>query len=186
MGQIVGGILGSGGALLGGIGERQNAEAAKKAAKFNAKLARREGFREEARIRSVGRREASENVTRVAKSGVRLEGSPLEVLANNAALVEAEALRARQAGLLANKLFRMQAHEARKAEGMALVGGLINSGSSAASSFGGSGGGAAGAQQSPQSAPSYSNSSARLDRVKLGQGTGYSSNFSGFGRMRGF
>lgn len=140
MGQLAG-LLNVGGNVMGGIGQQQSAVAEKKAAKFNAKLAKREGFREEGRIRAAGRREASFNVTRVAKSGVRLEGSPLEVLAENAAIVEFEALWARQAGLVASQMFRQRAKAAQQGESMALFGGLLGGGAAAGQSFGGSGSG---------------------------------------------
>ena len=125
MGNAAGGIALIGGSLLQGAGARQAAEGEEKRAKFNAKLAKREGFREEARIRRIGRIEAEDNVTRVAKSGVRLEGSPLEVLADNAAKVEEEALRARQAGLLSSELFRQQAKGFKTTSTLASVGGVL-------------------------------------------------------------
>jgi len=139
-----GAILGGAGGILGGIGGSMAAKSQAKQADLNAKLAKREGYREEARIRSVGRREASENVTRVAKSGVRLEGSPMEVLSENAAKVEAQALRARQAGLLAEALFKQQEQGFQTASTMALVGGALQAGSSVAGGLGGGGGSAGG------------------------------------------
>ena len=145
---ILGSILGGAGGIMGGIGGAQAAKAQAQQADFNAKLAKRAGFDEEARVRSIGRREASENVTRVAKSGVRLEGSPLEVLSENASKVEAQALRARQAGLLAEAMFKQQEQGFQQASTMALVGGLLGGASSVAGGLAGgsgpSGGGGVG------------------------------------------
>lgn len=97
------------------IGSLQEGEAAHAAALYNARLATMQANEEADRTRLIGRRRASLNVTRVAKSGVRLEGSPLAVLADNAYQIERQAQSQFRAGRAASILYRMQGRQARVA-----------------------------------------------------------------------
>ena len=130
------------GSIIQGIGAKHQADAEKDAAKFNARITREQTGQEVARIRAIGRREESTNITRIAKSGVRLEGSPLGVLAENAALVEREALQVQRAGMMQAALFKARARNAETAGRIGLAGSIIGAGIGGASLFGTSGKGA--------------------------------------------
>ncbi len=64
-------------------------------ARFNTAVATREAAREEARVRRGSRRKLASQRVKFAKSGVRLEGSPLQVLTDNAAEFEVDAMNVR-------------------------------------------------------------------------------------------
>lgn len=116
------------GSIIQGIGSNYQAKAEAMAAKYNAEMTRQQTAEEVARIRLVGRREESTNITRVAKSGVRLEGSPLSVLTENAATVEREAMQVRRAGAMQAELFKARAKNARRAGRIGLAGSAITAG----------------------------------------------------------
>lgn len=73
---------------------RAQGDAATATARYNAELARMEGAAESSRIRRAGRRELGRQRTILGASGVRAEGSPLDVLASNAFEIEREAVHA--------------------------------------------------------------------------------------------
>ena len=75
--SLVGGQVGAAGSLLQAKGAAESARYNRKLGQFKAELADEDS-------RKASARTASSNVVAIAKSGVRLEGSPLEVLANNA------------------------------------------------------------------------------------------------------
>jgi hypothetical protein len=80
----MGAILGAGGGATSGFGGLMETKANVEATRYNRKL---QNFRAELAAddtREAGKKVASKNVVNIAKSGVRREGSPLEVLANNA------------------------------------------------------------------------------------------------------
>jgi hypothetical protein len=130
------------------VGAQAEAEAAKNAAKFNARLATQEAAEKTARLRKIARREAAENVTRVAKSGVRLEGSPLEVLAANAANVEREAELIARENFIKQISAQAQAKSARMAAKLAVAGSVVNTiGTVASLGLSSGGGGASGGSQ---------------------------------------
>lgn len=135
MGQSVDGILGMAGNTVSSIGAQKTLAAEERAANLNRAIVLREGAREEARIRREGRRQASRNVTRVAKSGVRLEGSPLDVLVDNAGKVEREAIRVRQAKFLSAELLRKRANAIQDAGDLALISSSISGGRQAVKAF---------------------------------------------------
>lgn len=121
-----------GGQLAGGIfkgkAARDQAQAISDAAEFNALRAEQQGLAEEARLRRLGRRRLSTRRVGIAKAGVQLEGSPLAVLAQDAAELELDALNARIGAQNTAILDRRRAHEARQsgrtAAGAALIAGL--------------------------------------------------------------
>lgn len=91
------GILSSvGSGVMGARAAVQQAEATAEAAEFNRRLIERRGRQEERVIRKKGRRLLSSQAVKFAKAGVRSDtGTPLELLAQNAAAIEREALNAR-------------------------------------------------------------------------------------------
>jgi len=76
-GLMAGGTIGS------AVGTFQQGKAAERAARFNAELIRRETNDRLEQAFATSRRRRAMNITRVAKSGVRLSGSPLAVLEQN-------------------------------------------------------------------------------------------------------
>lgn len=125
MGDALSNIAGVGQGVLTAIGAKTTADAEKDAAKFNAAETLRQAADEEQRIRRVAERQASVNIVRIAKSGVRLEGSPLSVLAHNAELVEKEALNVRHQGAVQAALFRARAKQAEKAGKLGVASGVL-------------------------------------------------------------
>lgn len=122
-GIAIGGSIGGG--ILESEGIKRRAEAVDEAAKFNAALERREGAERERRIRRGGRQEIGRQVAIVGASGVRLEGSPLQLIAANAAEIERQALEERLAGQQRAGVSLMRGKtaksEARRASAAALL-----------------------------------------------------------------
>lgn len=79
------------GTAMSAVGAHEEGQAAKRAAAYNARAASAEAASQTARIHEVASRVRAENVTRIAKSGVEMRGSPLEVLAYNAKQAKREA-----------------------------------------------------------------------------------------------
>src|SRR3990167_970929 len=73
-------------------------DAAEDAADFNARVLAEQAAIEEDRKRRIAKRELASQRTAYAKAGVRLEGSPLEVLVANAAELEREIFNLRVEG----------------------------------------------------------------------------------------
>lgn len=130
--QILQGIA-IGAPIAGGIAQGRAAEAQAgaqaQAALYNAQIAQAEGDAEASRIRRAGRRELSRQRTILGASDVRAEGSPLEVLAQNAYEIERDAVNAQIAGRNTANLDRAQAASAKRAgrisSASALLGGAI-------------------------------------------------------------
>jgi hypothetical protein len=92
------------GAILGAYGTYQQGKADYKIGKYNALISERDaymtrqkGYRDEAALRRMSAELESSNRTAIAKSGVAMSGSPLEVLASNAAKAELDAMNVRYA-----------------------------------------------------------------------------------------
>jgi len=123
---------------------RQQAGASAAASRFNAQLAQMEGGAEASRIRRAGRRELGRQRTLMGASGVRLEGSPLDLLVDNAAEIEREAVQAEIAGRNTARLELANARSTKRAgktaAGTALLGGAVQGGSAALRIFGPGGG----------------------------------------------
>lgn len=111
--------VGIGGQIASGIFRSQAAEqqgqAIADAALYNARLAEMEGAEEMRRRRTIARKKIGTQVTQVAKSGVRLEGSPLEFLLQNVEEMERDALNAMTAAQNTAALERARARSAEKA-----------------------------------------------------------------------
>lgn len=93
------------GVLMTYYGQQQQAKAAKRAgqlnaadAEENARLARLRAIEDEKQFRLSFRRDQGRNVAAIGASGVRQEGSPLEVLQDNAAMAEQDAQNIRAGG----------------------------------------------------------------------------------------
>lgn len=120
------------GGLQQASGIRQQARAEGAAASFNAKQSREQGAAEAARIRRAGRRELARQRLRVGASGVRLEGSPLELIAANAAEVEREAMNAQIAGANNAALDEARGKNAKRAGRVGAASALLSGGLQAA------------------------------------------------------
>lgn len=87
-----------GSSVLAAGSEESQASAAAAAARYNATLAERAGYEEEAAVRKGAVRHLARRRVAVAKSGVAMEGTPLDALVADAYELEKEALYARRAG----------------------------------------------------------------------------------------
>jgi hypothetical protein len=118
MGVLLSGV-GIGGQIAGGLYRSQAAEqqgqAIADAALYNARLAQMEGAAEMARRRKAAGKQVGAYVAQMGKSGVRLEGSPLEFLVQNAEELERDALNAMVAARNTAALDRARARSAKKA-----------------------------------------------------------------------
>ncbi len=108
------GLLASG-TIGQAVGAHREGKAIERAARFNAEITRRETDQRIEQSFSRGRRRRAENITRVAKSGVRLSGSPLAVLEENEYQESREREFVRQAGALSVNLLEMRGRAARDA-----------------------------------------------------------------------
>ena len=139
----VGAGLKLGGGILQAKGIADQAEAESQALEFKAQVAEQQATSDAARLRRRNRREVSKARVGFAKAGVRLEGTPLEVLAQNAAELELDAANTEIAG----RTFAQQQRRAAKtvfkqgqrAAGAALLGATGEAIGFGASVFGGGG-----------------------------------------------
>lgn len=134
------------GAVVEGMGAKAEADAQAKAAKYNARIAMIQANEVANSIRTQSRIIHGYNISRVQKSGVRLTGSPLAVLANNAFNADRAALNAIRTGEAQKKLYLMGAEAARTAgqygiASAALRGAGSLAGGVSGNTFAGSGGG---------------------------------------------
>lgn len=137
-------ILGQvGGSLLEAKSAVEEGEAYAKAAQYNARASLEEGYGEELKRRRLGAQELGRERVAYAKAGVRTDvGSPLDVLASNAAEIERGALEARLAGLSQARLSHWSAEEAirgarKKSYAALLSGGAKAAGTGYTMGFGG-------------------------------------------------
>lgn len=112
-GLAIGAPIASGLAQASGIRQQGDAQAA--ALRYNAQLARDEGDAEATRIRRAGRRELGRQRSILGASGVRVEGTPLELLERNAYEIERDAVNAQIAGRNTARLDAAAARGARRA-----------------------------------------------------------------------
>lgn len=80
----------------------------------NAKLAKEKAVEDEKQFRISVRKSQASNVARLGKSGVRIEGSPLEVLKENARNAESDAISIRMQGTMAREQFMQEATFSRR------------------------------------------------------------------------
>lgn len=123
------------GTALSASGEQKQAKAAHDAAIYNARLAKMQADQEARRVREVADINQGINITRIAKSGVRMEGSPLDVLVSNSFQAAKQANNIIRAGEAQSQLLRMEAKNATEA-GKYAVGSTVLQG--IGSAYGGS------------------------------------------------
>ena len=100
---------------LEGQAAKQQAASVAAASRYNAELERLRGREKAASIRQQGSAELTrQRVGFAAKSGLRLEGSPVEFLAANAAAIEKEAADAEVAAMQSARLDEQRARSAEK------------------------------------------------------------------------
>lgn len=136
-GVAIGSPLAAGITQAGGI--RQSAAAEAAAARTNAQLALAEGFTQAQSIRTEGRQELGRQRTLIGASGVRSEGSPLDLVVQNAASIEREAVQAEIAARNTARLDRSRASSVERAGKQsgtsAILGGALGSGTVASQLF---------------------------------------------------
>lgn len=103
------------GSLLGAAGDLREGAAAKAAAEENARRTLYDAYNSENIFRQRFARQQSTARTTVAKSGVTMSGSALEVLAESAANAEIDALTSRYDAINQANSLRRQGKEAQKA-----------------------------------------------------------------------
>lgn len=99
---------------LGAYAARSKGRAEKRAAYINADQIEREAAMKASRLRTVGRREIGRERTLIGASGLQAGGSPLELVAQNAAELERQAREETLAGQYNAAVTRMGGREARK------------------------------------------------------------------------
>ncbi len=124
-------------AAVGALGAIQEARASSAASEFNAKIAdnnaivsEQNAAAEEKRQRRMAGRQAANSRVAIAASGVRLEGSPLDVLEDQALEAELDALNLRYGGQLQASNYRSQAQLERSAARSARTQGFLSAGTS--------------------------------------------------------
>ncbi len=113
------------GTAMDASGSYYEGKAANAAAKFNAGELETQGRAQAEFSRLLSRRVRAANVTRVAKSGVRPEGSALDVIAENAFRAEKEAQNAFRAARTAATLQRLEGRNALSASRTKLTASLM-------------------------------------------------------------
>ena len=107
------------------VGSFQQGKAAERAVKFNAALIQQETDQRLEQAFSESRRRRSANITRVAKSGVRLTGSPLAVLEENEYQDAQQRAYIRRSGEARANLMRTRGRNARAAARMGIAADVI-------------------------------------------------------------
>jgi hypothetical protein len=109
------------GVLMTYYGQQEQAKAAERAgelnaedAKKNAYLAEQRAAEDERQFRLSFKRDQARNVAAIGASGIKMEGSPLEVLQDNASMAERDANNIRQGGAQARDSYLRQAQMYRE------------------------------------------------------------------------
>jgi hypothetical protein len=118
-----------GGGVISAYGQLQQGHAARAAGEFNAKiaeqnaqLARQQAAEEERRFKSVFRRQMGDNRASIAKSGIQLDGSALDVLEDSSAQAQMDAANIKYNGELQAYKFEQEAAMQRYQGAMGLQG----------------------------------------------------------------
>lgn len=118
---LAGGAMALGGGVMSGIGSYMSGQMQGATADFNAsqlmldaQIMESNADESARRLRLAGRKLEGRQRTMIAKSGFRLEGTPLEVMAESAKNIELDAIRVRQEGRFQGKQARVQATWQRK------------------------------------------------------------------------
>jgi len=114
-------VVAVGGAAMSFEGQRQAGKANKRAGELNAweagkqaQFARQQAQEDEKQFRLSFRRDQSSNVAAIGASGIKQEGSPLEVLRDNTASAETDAINIRRGGERSRSSFLRQASAFRE------------------------------------------------------------------------
>ena len=118
-GLMASGIIGS------AVGAARQGKAAERAAQFNAALIRQETSQRLEQAFTESRRRRASNIVRVAKSGVRLEGSPLAVIEENEYQDWKQREFIRMSGESSADLMRARGRNARSAARMGIASEVI-------------------------------------------------------------
>lgn len=109
------------GVLMSFYGQMEAGKAAARAgelnaheAEENARLSRERAIEDERAFRTSFRRDEGRNVAAIGASGVKQEGSPIEVLQDNAASMEHDALNIRKFGAQTAAAYQRQANMFRE------------------------------------------------------------------------
>ncbi len=125
----LGTTLGTVGTAVGALGAIGAGKAEQSAANFNAASAAQEAQSRENAQRTAAQRQLASIRAGVAKSGARMEGTPLAVLSESAANAEIDALNTRYSGQRESALYTARGQNARTA-------GYLRAGTSLLSSAG--------------------------------------------------
>ena len=113
--MAIGTALLAGGAILNAIGQHREGAAADKAGKHNAKLREMAGGADAAQIRREGAASQGRIRSAIGKSGVAFEGTPINVLAEDAMNTELDVLNTLWSAQTGAELSRHRGHVARRA-----------------------------------------------------------------------
>jgi len=139
-------LLGLAGGIMSGIGAYKQGQSQGAQLDFNTRQTQIDGMiaqqnaEQQAKVlRKQGRMLTGQQRTRYAISGVRMEGTPLEVMAKSIENVELDAINIRQEGIWRQKQSRIQAgfmseqaDQARTAGTIGMISGFLGGGASAA------------------------------------------------------
>lgn len=130
----IGGIASVGGQVIGAISSKNQADYEADVANTNAKISRQQAAAEAARTRRDTQRRLSASRTAIAASGVTLEGSPLDLLQDQAMIGHEDAALQEYGGEARAAGFRGEAAAARSRGTASLLGGLGTAGGTALTS----------------------------------------------------
>lgn len=129
MAAVTAAVVVGAGTLLTVYGQQEQKKAAKKAGELNAadalenaRLAQQQADEDARQFKLSFRRDNARNVTAVAASGIKMEGSPLEVLQDNASMAESDYQKIKAGGAQQRDAYMRQARmyrEGGKAAGRA-------------------------------------------------------------------
>jgi hypothetical protein len=128
------------GGVVQGVGQKQQAEAQAEAVEKEGRQQLRDAYAEERAIRRRRALVQGEARSAIGRSGVQIEGSPLDFLAQNAAEIEVEALSVRTYGINAQRQARAVASGLRNEGRTALYAGILGGVSSGLSAYASAGG----------------------------------------------
>lgn len=137
MAAVTSAVVVGAGALMTAYSMQEQKKAAKKAAKLNAAdaeenaiLSEQQAIEDERAFRLSFRRDQARNVAQIGASGIKQDGSPLEVLQDNASMAERDAENIRAGGIQQRNSYLRQAQMYR--DGGAAAGRAADIGTAAA------------------------------------------------------
>lgn len=147
--QIGGGAAALGGGIFGAIGSYMQGQSTGAQLDFNARqtlidgqIAVQNAQDQAKQLRNQGRMLTGQQRTKYAISGVRMSGTPLEVMAKSIENVELDAINIKQQGIFAqqqakiqSEFMKDQASQARTAGTIGAIGSLLGGGAGAAMMF---------------------------------------------------